>query len=179
MTKITQDDDGTFRLSPGEPEPEPPHDKHKFFQDRLLASQASVDAVADHLRKRGLQVEVPELYVPATASAGQADAGDILVTNADGLERRVEVKCYPSRRWGNLEWCVYGLVIDRVAVFDEKDPVPYCYYITDADLQVARVFMISDWEKVYTHPIRCANTQELNDCYLAHPKHFKVVSLNG
>jgi hypothetical protein len=149
---------------------------HVTFAENLKGSMVAVNAVAEHVARHGFDVVVPELYIPDSYEDGISDSGDI-VASMGGVEFVIEVKGHPSLEWGDLSWCVYGLLIDKCKVFDAKVRRPDVYYILDRHLKVARTFRVSDWDKTYRRFIRDKVTGRQENCYMADPKHFSVVEL--
>lgn len=146
------------------------------FTRSLKDSQGAVEAVARYLVSRGFEVHIPELHIPADQADCISDHGDLICRTKKG-EFVIEVKGHPGLEWGNFEWCVHGLIIEKVSVWDNKDPKPHAYYILDKHLKEAMVFNVDKWDLVYQVPIRDRQSGLIQPNYLAHPKYFKMINI--
>jgi signal peptidase I len=137
---------------------------HEYFCDKLNTSINSVLRVVRHLLLQGFDCELHAQLRPRNMRSGSPDRGDIHAFK-DGHKVVIAVKQQPKYRWANVrKWTPLGLLI--VKCRQHRDYV-FRYYILDADMKVARVFRVRDWNKTYVRRIKDDTTGVPTDCYMA------------
>jgi hypothetical protein len=115
--------------------------KYRRFRARLEASRKAVNAVAEYLKGRGHEVEVPEIKITPNVfeAANFFDVGDILI-RTEGRWRRIEVKGANKLFKCREEWPHKNMFVASVASVDRAKDV-WAYFTTSSDLAYAGIIM--------------------------------------
>ena len=151
-------------------------DSFNKFKSALERSRVKVSLVAAYFIRKGYNVQSIAPVIPETPSDCQADNGDLTAWKSDGVRHVIEVKGYDDYSSETLLGFPH-ILLDKKTTFDKKETRPFLYFIVGNDTDYALMFRVSNWDKCTIHIHKDQMTGNMDDCYVAEPKHFTRIKL--